>query len=828
MIPNGLTQLRTRTSADRYVTTAPDGTITTVQMAADPRFGMRSSYPELVTIKLLSGLTRTETATRSAVIPLAGDPFSATSWTASHTLNGRTSTTSYNFATRVETTTTPAGRTVSRLFDAQGKLVQIDPPDDASIFFSYDTQGRLLSTAQGTRSTVRSYGADGLLASVSDPLDQLTSFARNVRGDVLSETRPDLEVMAFGYDGEGHTTAVTPPGKPTHAMTYNAIEEMGGYAPPAIAQGNTETQYTYDLDRKLDLVQQPGPRAVDYSYDFAGRLSAVTFPSGSISRTYSPTTGRVSSVTGPSGVTLSMTYDGALRKSVTFSGSVNGTVAWSHDTDFRVINETVNGAWPAAFSFDPDSLLLSANGLTLTRDPDSGRITSSTGGNVVETRSYSEYGELSALATTVSGSPLLSFSYVRDDLGRITEKTENGVVTAYGYDAAGRLTTVTEDGDLVESYAYDPNGNRISSLNASGTFAATVDDQDRLESYGNLVFSYTLNGELLNKTNAATNESWDHEYDAVGNLREVVLPNGDIVSYLVDGQGRRVGKLYNGVLERAWLWRGALQPVAELDGAGNVVARFVYAEGVNVPELMVTATATYRLVKDHLGSVRQVVDVASSVIAQEIAYDAWGRVLLDTAPGFQPFGFAGGLYDPDTGLVRFGARDYDAQVGRWTAKDLVGVQWAPHRFEYGNSNPTTFIDPNGRYAIPALLFFGWRVYAVVSAGRRVVSYNVPIGALVDLPTSDGATEWGTDDAALFEQLQRSHWDEAQEQIRTTGKADAFAGCHWGVRISCVKCCQEACWRITEPGGADGVCTGSLERDPQDLDDCQDACEAQEC
>ena len=43
--------------------------------------------------------------------------------------------------------------------------------------------------------------------------------------------------------------------------------------------------------------------------------------------------------------------------------------------------------------------------------------------------------------------------------------------------------------------------------------------------------------------------------------------------------------------------------------------------------------------------------------------------LNDTNPGFQPFGFAGGLYDPDTGLVRFGARDYDAETGRWTSKE---------------------------------------------------------------------------------------------------------------------------------------------------------------
>ena len=37
--------------------------------------------------------------------------------------------------------------------------------------------------------------------------------------------------------------------------------------------------------------------------------------------------------------------------------------------------------------------------------------------------------------------------------------------------------------------------------------------------------------------------------------------------------------------------------------------------------------------------------------------------LRDTNPGFQPFGFAGGMYDAATGLVRFGARDYDAETG---------------------------------------------------------------------------------------------------------------------------------------------------------------------
>jgi RHS repeat-associated protein len=75
---------------------------------------------------------------------------------------------------------------------------------------------------------------------------------------------------------------------------------------------------------------------------------------------------------------------------------------------------------------------------------------------------------------------------------------------------------------------------------------------------------------------------------------------------------------------------------------------------------------------DHPGSVRLVVDVSCGSVVQRMDFDEFGRVVLDTNPGFQPFGFAGGgLYDPDTGLTRFGARDYDPVVGRWTTKDPI-------------------------------------------------------------------------------------------------------------------------------------------------------------
>jgi RHS repeat-associated protein len=141
---------------------------------------------------------------------------------------------------------------------------------------------------------------------------------------------------------------------------------------------------------------------------------------------------------------------------------------------------------------------------------------------------------------------------------------------------------------------------------------------------------------------------------------------------------------------------------AELDGAGNVVSRFVYGTRVNVPEYLVRhpgvagQEATYRLVTDHLGSPRLVINTSDGTVVQRMDYDEFGRVLVDTNPGFQPFGFAGGLYDRDTGLVRFGARDYDAMTGRWTAKDPIGFRGGDtNQYAYVGGDPINLIDPNG-------------------------------------------------------------------------------------------------------------------------------------
>ncbi len=471
------------------------------------------------------------------------------------------------------------------------------------------------------------------------------------------------------------------------------MDLVASYTPPSVSSASPATTYTYDVDRALRTLTRPDSVAITYVYDSAGRVQSKTIPQGTLSLSYDPVTGYLATATAPGGEMTTYSYDGFLKTGVTWSNPVPGTLSLGFDNNFRMTSQTVNGT-ALAFGYDLDGLLTGAGALTLTPDPQNGRLSGTTLGSMTDTYGYDPNGAFASYTAKYSGTTLYSESVVRDAVGRITQKTETVQGTThvwvYTFDPAGRLTDVTKDGSFFSHYADD---NRTTYQNTGGTVHPTYDAQDRLSTYGTATYGYTANGELTSKTVGA--QVTNYTYDPLGNLLHVGPPSGSAIDYVVDGENRRVGKEVGGTLSAGYLYQDALNVVAQLDGSGNLVARYVFGSKPNLPDYYTNSSGTFRIISDHLGSPRLIVNASTGSVVEEIDYDEFGVVTNDTSPGLTPFGFAGGLYDKDTGLVRFGVRDYDASVGRWMSKDPTRFVGGMNLYGYVVNDPVNRRDPKG-------------------------------------------------------------------------------------------------------------------------------------
>ena len=285
---------------------------------------------------------------------------------------------------------------------------------------------------------------------------------------------------------------------------------------------------------------------------------------------------------------------------------------------------------------------------------------------------------------TVSGAPVYRTQFTRDALGRITQKIEtiNGVTDTYvySYDLRGPSDRGEQERRRRSATATTPTRIGPATPDRSATWPAQVyDAQDRLTQYGTATYTYNNHGDLTSATRRCN--TTQYSYDEFGNLTRVVLPGGTQIDYVIDGRNRRIGKKVNGTLVKRWLYDGQLRIVAELDGAGTLVSRFVYADGNQRPG--VRRAGCDDVAADHrLPRFAAVADQhGTGAIAGTMNHDEYGRVTQDTLSSLIPFGYAGGHYDSQTGLVRFGARDYDAETGRWTTRDPIG--FAGSRKLYG-------------------------------------------------------------------------------------------------------------------------------------------------
>ena len=269
---------------------------------------------------------------------------------------------------------------------------------------------------------------------------------------------------------------------------------------------------------------------------------------------------------------------------------------------------------------------------------------------------------------------------------------------AYTYDTYGRLTAGTHSGGNSETAAYDPNGN-LTSLTRTGT---------RAES---LVYTYTSGTNKLGtlKSNG-TNKTY--AYDADGTMKTDGL-RGLTVTYNVLKLPKTVASGTTSTVTYIYDAGGNKLAVSQDGTVKNYYCGdFVYTSGFDVDYILTpngqmtrsaltgTYTAQYNIT-DHLGNVRSVVN-SSGTVLQSTDYYPFGLAFSDANVTNNRYLYNGKELENYTigssylGTLDYGARHYDARIGRWTVPDpMAESEYYHSAYSFCTLNPVNLIDPFG-------------------------------------------------------------------------------------------------------------------------------------
>lgn len=446
-------------------------------------------------------------------------------------------------------------------------------------------------------------------------------------------------------------------------------------------------QFTYNRDNTLRSVSYLNTAvstpAVTYAYnpDYVRRTS-MTDGIGTTLYSYNPITlspalgaGQLASVAGPyANDTITYAYDQLGRR---ISTAINGAaLAMTYDAAGRIMSET-NTIGDFSYFYDGSSGRILAklfpNGLTMTN----------VFGNTLQDF------RLLQRQHQVGGSALSKFSYGYDQPNdRITNWSQQiGTaapdVHSLGYDHANRLLSdlVTNSGVQVNAfaYAYDAVDNRLLEIAGGTTNVATHNALNQLS------------------TSTAPSASRTNEWDAEDRL-VAVRSGSERIELLYDGENRLAGirQLTNSVQTsfRRFMWCDQ-KICQERDETGSTVSKRFYEQGMKIETG--PKAGSYFYTRDHLGSVRELVD-GGGVVRARYSYDPYGRSAKLSGDLDSDFGFAGMFRSVEVQLALTLFRAYDPEQGRWSSRDPIGgaeVNEGPNLYAYVGNDPLNKTDPFG-------------------------------------------------------------------------------------------------------------------------------------
>ncbi|WP_423459238.1 RHS repeat-associated core domain-containing protein [Ottowia sp. VDI28] len=332
-------------------------------------------------------------------------------------------------------------------FDAKHLPLTVTDAAGQTTQLSYSALGQVARITDALGNVTRyDYDAQGQLIRVINPNGQVQqSYAWDSQGRMASQTDSEGYTLRFSHDALNRQTAITYPDGSSERMQYDRLDLVAH----TDRMGRT-TSYRWDANRRLASQTDPSGITVRYEYDPDGRLVALIDGKGQTTRWQRDIQGRVIRKTYPGGDVQTTTWDRAGRVSSQSDsmGHVR-TFAWSMDDQ------------PLGWQYS-GGLYADAGTVKIQYDSLYPRMTSSQ--NPVSTTSYQYHG------AGVLGTGQLASRNVQYHLG-------NGISTrheiAYVYDALGRITTRTLDGQYSSRYVYDALGRLQSEQNLLGTFVTS-------------------------------------------------------------------------------------------------------------------------------------------------------------------------------------------------------------------------------------------------------------------------------------------------------------------------------------------------------------------
>jgi len=421
---------------------------------------------------------------------------------------GRKTSIDYDFRGRVVTTTLadndgdPMTWNYQSTYTTYDNLDRVLSQQDSSgtTSYVYDDGTPSVTITQpynfSTVSTVKTYNQRGLLASLTDPDGNTTTWDYDGAGRVSSETNQLGKSRTYAYDAAGNLTdRIDRDGRKIHYDYDNAN------------RNTAEKWYATDLTTLV--------RTIGFSYDAAGRLSEATDPSGTYNYSYDALGRLTNQEQAIDGLTphiqYASLYNGASQPTqlqATVGTSSDFKNSYSYDSLARlsaVIQQSVTGG-NAVAAKRADFAYNDANQVTRI-----GRYARTTTAELAVNTffGYEAGGRLASLIHTMDaaapssgwGSAVLAgYQYTYDDVGNITsiDSYQDGT-QYYGYDATKQLT-----GDNTSSYSYDANGNRTD---------GTIGDNNQLLSDANYNYTYDDEGNRLTRTDIYTGEKDTYEWD---------------------------------------------------------------------------------------------------------------------------------------------------------------------------------------------------------------------------------------------------------------------------------------------------------------------------